>query len=86
MTDFVLVAAQLPTPIKLAWALWMMWIVLQVAMFRWMRQEAPSAPEPAPELALVQPLPAAVATRSRRRRRRRPAEAHEPGALQEIGA
>jgi hypothetical protein len=83
MTDFVLVAAQLPTPIKVAWALWILWIVAQVALYRWMRQEAPAP-------ALLQPSQPpqdVVAARSRRRRRRRrPAEAHEPGALQEIGA
>jgi hypothetical protein len=84
MTDVVALAAQVSTPIKVAWLLWMIWIGFQVASYRWMRQQVPvSDPawsRPAP------PPPAATVSRPRRRRRRRLPPGHEPGAFQEIGA
>jgi len=84
MTDILALVIQLPTPIKVAWGIWLIWIVLQVMAVRLVRQASPRG-EPSP-LPMAEPPSSPVATRSRRRRRRRLPSHHDQGALQEIGA
>jgi hypothetical protein len=85
MTDVVALAAQVSTPIKVAWLLWMIWVVCQVASYRWMRRQRLPVSDPASSGPAQPPLAAAVSRPRRRRRRRLPSQ-HEPGAFQEIGA
>ena len=88
MIDVVEFVAQVSMPIKVAWLLWMIWVVCQAASYRWMRQQALPASDPVPSQPAEQTEPAlaADASRLRRRRRRRLPPEHESAAFQEIGA
>jgi hypothetical protein len=52
MTDVIVLASQMSTPIKIAWLLWLAWAVVQICWYRWVRGAAPAAVQPAPTARL----------------------------------
>ena len=97
MTDLVTVASQISTPIKVGWVLWLIWLIVQIGSYRWLRQAAaahsapvahqPSIGEtvPALEPMTAQAEEPAPEPAVRRRRRRRPRHQDE-GVGQEVEA
>jgi hypothetical protein len=52
MTDLFVLANQISTPVKIAWLLWLAWVVVQAASYRWARAAVPAVEEPVAATAL----------------------------------